>query len=78
MHYEIGWVGHKETGDLLPLLKQALIGLHNKNVKSVEFEIDSTNYMTWQFAELLDFNTKKSWNSYIIVNHLVLMMFLLS
>ena len=68
-HYEIGWVGQKETGDLLPLLKQALIGLHNKNVKSVEFEIDSTNYMTWQFAELLDFNTKKSWNSYIIVNH---------
>jgi hypothetical protein len=66
-HYEIGWVGQKETGDLLPLLKQALIGLHKKGVITVEFEIDTTNYMTWQFAELLDFKTKQSWNSYIIV-----------
>lgn len=30
------------------------------------FEVDTTDYNAWQFAEVLDLNTKLSWNSYIL------------
>lgn len=30
------------------------------------FEVDTTDYNAWQFAEILDLNTKLSWNSYIL------------
>lgn len=65
-HYEIGWVGMKNPINLLPILKQQLIELQRQGVKTVEFEIDTTNHMAWQFAELLDLDQKNSWNSYYL------------
>lgn len=65
-HYEIGWVGENNPTNLLPILKQQLIQLQRKGVKTVEFEIDTTNHMAWQFAELLQLEKKKSWNSYYL------------
>lgn len=65
-HYEIGWVGMKNPTNLLPVLKQQLIELQRKGVKTVEFEIDTTNDMAWQFAALLQLEQKKSWDSYYL------------
>ncbi|MGN7479533.1 hypothetical protein ACTHOQ_17010 [Solibacillus silvestris] len=65
-HYEIGWVGEHNPTNLLPILKQQLIQLQRQGVKTVEFEIDTTNYIAWQFAELLQLENKKSWNSYYV------------
>lgn len=65
-HYEIGWVGEKNPTNLLPILKQQLIQLQRQGVKTVEFEIDTTNHMAWQFAALLQLEKKKSWNSYYL------------
>jgi len=65
-HYEIGWVGMKNPTNLLPILKQQLIELQRQGVKTVEFEIDTTNHMAWQFAALLQLEQKKSWNSYYL------------
>jgi len=52
--------------NLLPILKQQLIQLQRQGVKTVEFEIDTTNHMAWQFAALLQLEKKKSWNSYYV------------
>lgn len=65
-HYEIGWVGMNNPTNLLPILKQQLIQLQRQGVKTVEFEIDTTNHMAWQFAALLQLEKKKSWNSYYV------------
>lgn len=65
-HYEIGWVGNQSNTNLLPILKQQLNQLCDKGIKTVEFEVDTTDYNAWQFAEILDLNTKLSWNSYIL------------
>ncbi|MER2120447.1 MAG: hypothetical protein ABS935_09280 [Solibacillus sp.] len=65
-HYEIGWVGNQGNTNLLPILKQQLNQLCDKGIKTVEFEVDTTDYNAWQFAEILDLNTKLSWNSYIL------------
>ncbi|AWE08079.1 hypothetical protein DCE79_12075 [Lysinibacillus sp. 2017] len=65
-HYEIGWVGMNNHTNLLPILKQQLIQLQRQGVKTVEFEIDTTNHMSWQFAALLQLEKKKSWNSYYV------------
>lgn len=64
--FEIGWVGQQGNTNLLPILKKQLIGLQNKGIKSVEFEVDTTDYNAWQFADLLDLNSKISWHSYIL------------
>ena len=65
-HYEVGWVGMNNSTNLLPILKQQLIQLQRQGVKTVEFEIDTTNHMAWQFAALLQLEKKKSWNSYYV------------
>lgn len=65
-HYEIGWVGMNNPTNLLPILKQQLIQLQRQGVKTVEFEIDTTNHMAWQFAALLQLEKKKGWNSYYV------------
>lgn len=65
-HYEIGWVGENNPTNLLHILKQQLIQLQRQSVKTVEFEIDTTNHMAWQFAALLQLEKKKSWNSYYL------------
>ena len=65
-HYEIGWIGMYNPTNLLPILKQQLIQLQLQGVKTVEFEIDTTNHMSWQFAALLQLEKKKSWNSYYV------------
>lgn len=65
-HYEIGWVGENNPTNLLQILKQQLIQLQRQGVKTVEFEIDTTNHMAWQFAALLQLEKKKSWNSYYL------------
>jgi len=65
-HYEIGWVGQQGNTSLLPILKQQLNRLWDKGIKTVEFEMDTTDYNAWQFAEILDLKTKLSWNSYIL------------
>ncbi|MEX3747155.1 hypothetical protein [Lysinibacillus xylanilyticus] len=65
-HYEIGWVGENNPTNLLHILKQQLIQLQRQGVKTVEFEIDTTNHMAWQFAALLQLEKKKSWNSYYL------------
>ena len=70
-HYEIGWVGMNHPTNLLPILKQQLIQLQRQGVKTVEFEIDTTNHMSWQFAELLQLEKKKSWNSYYLETNFV-------
>ncbi|WP_339176329.1 hypothetical protein MKY51_07770 [Solibacillus sp. FSL R5-0691] len=65
-HYEIGWVGQQGNTDLLVILKEQLKRLREKGIKTVEFEVDTTDYNAWQFAEILDLNKKLSWNSYIL------------
>lgn len=65
-HYEIGWTGQQGNEDLFPILKKQLIGLKVKGIKYVEFEVDTTDYSAWQFAELLDLNSKISWHSYLL------------
>lgn len=45
-----------------------LIGLQNKGITSVEFEVDTTDYNAWQFADLLDLKSKIGWYSYILKN----------
>lgn len=65
-HYEVGWVGEKNPTNLLPILKQQLMQLQRQGVKTVEFEIDTTNHMAWQFAALLQLEKKKSWHSYYL------------
>lgn len=67
-HYEIGWIGLNNPTNLLPILKHQLIQLQRQNVKTVEFEIDTTNHMSWQFATLLQLDKKKSWNTYYLDN----------
>mgnify|MGYP003408295917 FL=1 len=67
-HYEIGWVGQQGNTDLLPILKKQLIKLQDKGIKSVEFEVDTTDYNAWQFANVLDLNSKIGWHSYIFKN----------
>lgn len=67
-HYEIGWVGQQGNVNLLPILKKQLICLQNKGITSVEFEVDTTDYNAWQFADLLDLKSKISWYSYIFKN----------
>ena len=57
--------------NLLPILKKQLIQLQSQGVKTIEFEIDTTNHMAWQFAELLQLEKKKSWNSYYLETKLV-------
>lgn len=66
--YEIGWVGQQGNVNLLPILKKMLIGLQNKGITSVEFEVDTTDYNAWQFADLLDLKSKIGWYSYILKN----------
>ena len=51
-------------------MKQQLIQLQDQGVKTVEFEIETTNHMAWQFAELLLLEKKKSWNSYYVETNL--------
>ena len=65
-HYEIGWVGQQGNANLLPILKKQLIELQDKGIKSVDFEVDTTDYNAWQFANLLDLNSKISWHSFIL------------
>lgn len=67
-HYEIGWVGQQSNTNLLPILKKQLIELQDKGIKSVEFEVDTTDYNAWQFANLLNLNSKIDWHSYIFKN----------
>ena len=67
-HYEIGWVGREGNVNLLPILKKQLIGLQNKGITSIEFEVDTTDYNAWQFADLLDLKSKIGWYSYIFKN----------
>ena len=66
--YEIGWVGQQGNTNLLPILKKQLIGLKDKGIKNVEFEVDTTDYNAWQFASLLDLKSKIGWYSYIFKN----------
>ncbi|WP_079524045.1 hypothetical protein [Solibacillus isronensis] len=68
-HYEMGWVGQQGNVNLLPILKKQLISLQNKGIRSVEFEVDTTDYNAWQFADLLDLKSKKGWYSYIFKNN---------
>lgn len=68
VHYEIGWVGQQGNVSLLPILKKQLLALQNKGVQSVEFEIDTTDYNAWQFADVLDLTSKISWHSYVFKN----------
>lgn len=65
-HYEIGWMGTKNSFDLHTILKRQLKKLAANGVKTVEFEIDTTDYFAYVFAELLDLNNKSSWNSYVL------------
>ncbi|ATP40913.1 hypothetical protein CSE16_13120 [Solibacillus sp. R5-41] len=67
-HYEIGWVGKRNNFNLTSILKKQLIQLAHNGVKTVEFEIDTTDYNAYQFANILDLDSKRSWNSYILEN----------
>lgn len=70
-HYEIGWVGQKGNINLLPILKKQLIDLQNIGVTNVSFEVDTTDYNAWQFADLLDVQSTVSWDSYILKTDLL-------
>lgn len=66
VHYEIGWVGKRSPINLHGILKKQLIQLAANGVKTVEFEIDTTDYFAYEFSKLLELDHKKSWNSYIL------------
>ena len=65
-HCEIGWVGKKQPFDLNELLKYVLIEMQKKQFISVEFEVDTTDYFAYEFADLLELHKKPSRNSYVL------------
>lgn len=65
-HYEIGWIGKRNDYNLHALLKKQLTELAALGIKTVEFEVDTTDFFAYEFAKLLNLDNKKSWNSYIL------------
>lgn len=65
-HYEVGWVGQRESCDLQGILKRQLIAMQNRGAKTVEIEVDTTDHFAMQLFEFMDFTKIKSWNSYVL------------
>ena len=61
---EIGWVGKSIEFPLVYVLKQQLLELQAAGYTMVGFEIDTTDHFAFEFAEFLQLEQQKSWNSY--------------
>ena len=65
-HYEIGWMGKSSSFNLHTILSKQLKQLAANGVKTVEFEVDTTDYFAYEFADTLELDKKQSWNSYVL------------
>ncbi len=65
-HYEVGWVGLSEGGDLQGTLKRQLMAMQNRGAKTVGIEVDTTDHFAMQLFEFMDLEQIKSWNSYVL------------
>ena len=62
---EIGWVGKSIEFPLIHVLKQQLLELQAAGYTTVGFEIDTTDYFAYEFADFLQLEQKESRNSYM-------------
>jgi len=62
---DIGWVGKSIEFPLVYVLKQQLLELQAAGYTMVGFEIDTTDHFAYEFAEFLQLEQQKSWNSYM-------------
>jgi hypothetical protein len=63
--FEIGWVGKSIDFPLINVLKQQILELQAAGYTMVGFEIDTTDYFAYEFADFLQLGQKESWNSYM-------------
>lgn len=63
-HVEVGWMGYERLGDVQEILHTQLLELKNKNIKTVGFEIDTTDHYAYSLKDLLNLGGETSWNSY--------------
>lgn len=67
-HYEIGWVGQRYDFNLQVILKSQLLYLKHQGIKSIDIEVDTTDATAMKLFDFVDFNTIKSWNSYLLLS----------
>lgn len=65
-HCEVGWLGKTGNIDLFPVLKTQLLELKEMGLLTVGFEVDTTDHIAYELAELLELEQKASWNSYML------------
>lgn len=63
-HYEIGWMAYGEQNELQEALRTQLGELKNRGIRTVGFEIDTTDHFAYSLKEILGLEKERSWNSY--------------